>query len=346
MSDNRREVSDNKREVSDNKREVSDNKREVSDNKREVSDNKREVSDNRREVSENKRGVSDNKREVSDNKREVSDSRREVSDNRREVSDNRREVSDNRREVSDNKRGVSENKREVSENRREVSENKRFDGKTYKSTSPDTECKPVGGHKRSKVPFRHESRSGSSLKNSPKKDKSKVPSAKSSLPSPVRPNGDSKSRGNCKRGVYEITNGRETKSSLKDKRSSRDKEASLERKKKEEPPDGKKGRDGEVKRLDTDERKVKKGSGSANEGQPSEDEKSAMSFESCLSYDLKAPKRRKKPCDGQKPAKKLKVTAAQDEPLVKAPSGNDGAEQPKHSPKQPKESPKKVIFVI
>lgn len=233
----------------------------------------------------------------------------------------------------------------------EVSENKRFDGKKSESTSPDTECKPVSSHKRSSVPLRPESRGGSShlhQKNSPNKDKSNVSSPTSSQPSTVCPNGDSKSKGNCRRGMHEVTNCQETKSSLKDKKSSREKETPLEPKKTEELPDGKKGQNCKVKKLHAEGRKGKKtkmGCGSANDGQPSEDEcgKPAMSFESYLSYDLKAPKRKKKPCDREKTAKKLKVTAAREEPQGKASGGKDRTELSKGSSEQP---PEKVIFVL
>ncbi|KAJ8360016.1 hypothetical protein SKAU_G00165410 [Synaphobranchus kaupii] len=225
----------------------------------------------------------------------------------------------------------------------EVSENKCVDGKNLESTSPDNECKPVGSHKRIKVPFSHESKGGSShlrLKNTTKKDKNKVSSPKSSLPSVERPNSDSEFRENGKRGMCEITNGQETKSSLKDKKSSRSKETLLESNKKEESSDRKKGLNGDVKKLYAEERKVKKSSGSAKETRPSEDEfaKPTMSFESYLSYDVKAPKRKKKPCDGQKTAKKLKMTAAREESWGKASVDNNITEQPKH---RLEDSPKK-----
>ncbi|KAJ8250293.1 hypothetical protein COCON_G00222150 [Conger conger] len=299
--------------------------REVSESKREVAENKREV----QVVSENKRGVSESKREVSESKREVSESKREVAENKREV----QEVSENEREVSEDKRQV----REVSEDKQEVQEVSEKQRKTSESTSPDTQCKSVGRHKKSKVPFRHESRGSSShRKSSPKKDKSKVSSPQPSLPSPVRPNADPKSRGNHKSGVSEITNGQEAKSSLKDRKSSRAKEMSPERKKREEPSDRKKERNREVKKSDVEERKVKKGGGSASED---ESAKPTMSFESYLSYDVKAPKRKKKLSDRQKPAKKPRVTAAPEEPQGKASSGKSRAEQPKQPPE---ESPKKA----
>ncbi|XP_035255635.1 elongin A, like isoform X1 [Anguilla anguilla] len=228
----------------------------------------------------------------------------------------------------------------------EVSENKCFDDKKSGSTGSDTECKPGGSHRRSKVPFRQESRGDRShlhLNNTPKKDKNKVSSPKSSLLPAVHPDVDSKFRGSRKRGVCEITNGQEAKRSQKDKKSSRAKETPPERKKKEEPSDEEKGQNGEVKNLDTEEKatkKTKKGGECTNESQPSGDEmgKPTMSFESYLSYDLKAPKRKKKPCDSQKTPKKFKVAAVGEEPQRRASCGKSITEQPKRSLE---ESPKK-----
>ncbi|KAJ8387065.1 hypothetical protein AAFF_G00161190 [Aldrovandia affinis] len=209
------------------------------------------------------------------------------------------------------------------EEQMEVSEKKCFDGKGSESASLDTEDKPEGSHNRAKATSKHESCGGESyldLKSATKMDQNKkVSSPKSSRPTVEPPAGESKSRADWKRKVCGVTNGQEAKSSQKTKNSTRVNETALECEKKTKPSDERETICGEDKKLDTVVRKTKmtkKGCVSTNESQPGGEEcgKPTMSFESCLSYDLKAPKRKKKPCDTKKTAKKLKTTADRVEP--------------------------------
>ncbi|XP_036403131.1 elongin A, like [Megalops cyprinoides] len=75
---------------------------------------------------------------------------------------------------------------------------------------------------------------------------------------------------------------------------------------------------------------TKKPCGSNDENQQSEDEleKPAMSFESYLSYDLKAPKRKNKSYDDKRTAKKLRVNGERTEPPGKATNGKTSTEEP------------------
>ncbi|KAJ8248092.1 hypothetical protein GJAV_G00238220 [Gymnothorax javanicus] len=243
----------------------------------------------------------------------------------------------------DSSSAVQEQSRSLRENHKDqpkIHENKSTNGKNLETTSLAVEYKPENGHKRSKVSIRHESRGGDSSpyqKNDHKKDRSKVSSPKCSQPSVLIPNVDSKFKESGKKAVCNITNGQENKSSLKDKKLLRAREAPTECKERETPLDWNRGLDAEVKNLRLEERNVAKmKKDCTNESQPSEEsEKPAMSFESYLSYDLNIPKRKKNPCKIQKAAKKLKVSTAGVEPLRKSSSWKSKTEQPEDAFQDP-----------
>ncbi|KAG9344205.1 hypothetical protein JZ751_010874 [Albula glossodonta] len=195
-----------------------------------------------------------------------------------------------------------------------------FDGKSLEPTSPKTESKPEGSYNKSKVTSRnqcHGSNTGLYAKRALKQDQTKKASSPKSVDCPA---GESKLRANSKQNVHEITKGQESKRSSKDKKSDRVKETALDSEtevKAKKSSNEQKILSSKNRKLDTNESKRNmkkmgnKGGGSANESEPSEDEfaKPTMSFESYLSYDLKAPKRKKKPYNTKEAVKKPKITA-------------------------------------